>query len=54
MATPAPRLANGADPAYLAPVVTVVEHPDRDGVRWLAALTLLIDAGRAVEHEDRG
>ena len=54
MATPAPQLADGADPAYLARVVTVVEHPDRDGVRWLAALTLLIEAGRTAEDEERG
>jgi len=54
VATPAPQLADGADPAYLAPVVTVVEHPDGDGVRWLAAVTLLIEAGRTAEDEERG
>ncbi len=54
MATLAQQLADGADAAYLAPVVTVVEHPDGDGVRWLAAVTLLIEAGRTAEDEERG
>jgi hypothetical protein len=54
MAAPAPRLAEGVQEAYLAPVVTIVEHPDRDGVRWLAALALLIEAGRTAENEERG
>lgn len=54
MAAPAPQPADGADTAYLAPLVTVVEHPDPDGVRWLAALMLLIEAGRTAENEDRG
>jgi hypothetical protein len=49
-----PLLADGADPVYLASAVTIVEHPDRDGVRWLAALTLLIEAGRTAENEERG
>ena len=54
MATPDLQLAEGADAAYLAPVVSVLEHPDRDGARWLAALTLLIEAGRRIEDEERG
>jgi hypothetical protein len=35
-------------------VVTVVEHPDADGARWLAALALLIEAGRTAENQERG
>jgi len=54
VATPTPQLADLADPVYLAPVVTVVERPDRDGVRWSAALTLLIEAGRTAQYEERG
>lgn len=54
MAAPAPQLADSAHTVYLAPVVTVVEHPDRDGARWLAALALLIEAGRTVKNEERG
>ena len=47
-------LAVGGDPAYVAPMITVVEHPDADGARWLAALTLLIEAGRTAENQERG
>ena len=54
MAASATQLAPGADQAYLAPVVSVLEHPDGDGARWLAALTLLIEAGHRKEDGERG
>lgn len=48
------QLADGGDPAYRAPEVIVVEHPDEDGARWAAALSLLLEAGREAEHEEQG
>jgi len=54
VATSIRRLADGGAPAYFAPAVVVVEHPDVDGARWLAALTLLLEAGRAAGNEERG
>ena len=54
MATTRNRLASVADSVNNAPAVVLVEHQDPDGARWLAALTLLIEAGRVPEDEERG
>jgi len=54
VATTRNRLASVADSVNNAPAVVLVEHQDPDGARWLAALTLLIEAGRVPEDEERG
>jgi hypothetical protein len=47
-----PRLAVGQECDALA--VTLVELPDPQGMRWLAALSLLLEAGEPVTEAKAG